>query len=165
MGLFSSKKKVSIDDIAMQTMLAAVDAVGKVEKFEDVDDKTTMAISLGYFYGFLKLHLNSITKLNIANDVIERSLANLENATKGKTEFANISSAVRCSSNNALASMREELTKRSDNPFVGVAVDYLKELYNNPPSIDFAQTIIAMENMKLLYAKAMDLTRNVKIAV
>ena len=163
MGLFSRKKKVSVDDMAMQAMLAAVDVIGKVENFEDADDKRAMAISMGYFYGFLKLHLNSITRLDTVNLIIEKSITNLENATKGKPEFSNIAQAVRNSSNIALASMKNEIAKRPENPFMGVAVDYLKELYNNPPSIDMGKMMVMAKSMQLLYGAASNLTRGVKI--
>ena len=163
MGLFSRKKKVSVDDMAMQAMLAAVDVIGKVENFEDADNKRAMTISMGYFYGFLKLHLNSITRLDTANLIIEKSITNLENATRGKPEFFNIAQMVRNSSNIALTSMKNEIAKRPENPFMGVAVDYLKELYNNPPSIDVGKMMVTAKSMQLLYGAASNLTRDVKI--
>ena len=164
MGLFGfGKKKVSVDDMAMQAMLTAVKVVGKVENFEDADDGKAMVISMGYFYGFLKLHLNSITRLDTANTIIEKSLANLAEATKGKPEFANIAPKVRYSANIALESMKDELRKRPENPFMGVAVDYLKELYNNPPSIDIGKMMTMAQSMQLLYGTASNLTRDVKI--
>lgn len=163
MGLFSRKKKVAVDDMAMQAMLTAVKVVGKVENFEDADDDKAMVISMGYFYGFLKLHLNSITKLDTVNTIIEKSLANLAEATKGKPEFANIAPKVRYSANIALESMKGELRKRPENPFMGVAVDYLKELYNNPPSIDIGKMMVMAKSMQLLYGTASNLTQDVKI--
>lgn len=163
MGLFSSKKKVSVDDIAMQATLTAVDVIGKAKNFEDVDDTKAISLSIGYFYGFLKLHLNSITRLDTVNLIVEKSIANLENATKGKTEYANLGHMVRISSENALKSMENEMRKRSENPFLGVATDYLIELYNNPPSIGVDKLLTIVENMQLLYGTTSNLTKDIKI--
>ena len=114
-------------------------------------------------YGFLKLHLNSITRLDTVNTIIEKSITNLAEATKGKPEFANIAPKVRYSANIALESMKDELRKRPENPFMGVAVDYLKELYNNPPSIDIGKMMVIAKSMQLLYGTASNLTQDVKI--
>ena len=38
MGLFGSKKKVTVDDMAMQMMIAGVETIGKIECFNDISD-------------------------------------------------------------------------------------------------------------------------------
>lgn len=163
MGLFSSKKKVTVDDMAMQAMFAAVDVIGKIKNFEDVDDQKAMAINTGYFYGFLKLHLNSITRLNTVNLIIEKSIINFENATKRKAEFANFGHMIRVSFANALMSIENEIKKRPENPFLGVATDCLIELYNNPSSIDVDKMLTVAGNMKLLYEITSSLSKDIKI--
>lgn len=163
MGFFSRKKKVSADEMAMQMMVTAVDAIGKNKGYDDVDDAKTMAVGIGYFYGFMKLHLNSVTKLDTVNEIIEESILNLENATRGKPAFEGIGQAVRSTTNRALTSMKEEMKKRPENPFMGVAVDYLKDLYNNPPSIDIGQMMVAAKDMQTLYGVASSLTKDIKI--
>jgi hypothetical protein len=94
-GLFNKKRKITIDDMAMKMMFSAVDSIGKLKGFNDLDDDQSMIVSLGYFYGFLKLHLNSITNLNTANIIIEKSIAYLENATKEKSSFEKFGDGVR----------------------------------------------------------------------
>lgn len=163
MGLFSKKRKVPADHMAMQAMIVAIDSIGKFEKFQDVSDAKTMAVSMGYFYGFLKLNLNSITKLDITNAIVEQSLAYLEDAIKNEVSLRNISCAVRIFAGKALKSMEEEAKKRPENPFFGVAVTYLQDLYNNPPSIDLSKALTIAESMKYLYGEASSLTKNVKI--
>ena len=55
------------------------------------------------------------------------------------------------------------MKKRPENPFMGVAVDYLKDLYNNPPSIDIGQMMVAAKDMQTLYGIASSLTKDIKI--
>ena len=145
--------------MAMQLMLSAVDAVGKLEVSNDVDDSKALAIGLGYYYGFAKLHLIGITKLDRANTIIDRSLAHLENAMHG-TE---LSQTVRGVIDRALTSMKGELSKRPEDPFVGIGLDYLKDLYNNPSSVDFGEAIATSRSMRLLYGASANLTKDVKI--
>jgi hypothetical protein len=42
-------------------------------------------------------------------------------------------------------------------------VDYLKDLYNNPSSIDFGEAVMASKNMRLLYGASANLTKDIKI--
>ena len=162
MGLFSKKKKMTVDDMSMQMMLAAGNVVGKLRGFNDVDDAQSMAVSMGYFYGFLKLHLNSITSLDTANTIINKSIAHLENATKGKPEFENFGYKVRTMANNSSANMQYALNDLKDNPFMGMAVFYLNDLYNST-TIDISKVDVAENNMRMLYGMVSNLTKDIKI--
>lgn len=162
MGLFSKKKKMTIDDMSMQMMLAAGNVVGKLRGFNDVDDVQSMAVSMGYFYGFLKLHLNSITSLDAANTIVNKSIVHLENATKGKPEFENFGYKVRTMANNSSANMQYALKDLKDNPFMGMAVFYLNDLYNST-TIDISKIDVAESNMKILYGMVSNLTKDIKI--
>lgn len=162
MGLFSKKKKMTVDDMSMQMMLAAGNVVGKLRGFNDVDDAQSMAVSMGYFYGFLKLHLNSITSLDTANTIINKSIAHLENAFKGKPEFENFGYKVRTMANNSSANMQYELKDLKDNPFMGMAVFYLNDLYNST-TIDISKVDVAENNMRMLYGMVSDLIKDIKI--
>ena len=161
MGLFD-KKKVSVDDMAMQMMVAAIDVVGKLSGFDDVDDTHAMAVSVGYFYGFLRLHLNGITKLDTANTIIDKSITNIENATKDKDAFKDFGYKVRTMANNAAGNMQYAM-KETKNPFMGMAVFYLKDLYNSA-TIDISKVDVAEKNMRDIYGKVSALMKNIKIA-
>ena len=162
MGLFSKKKKMTVDDMSMQMMLAAGNVVGKLRGFDDVDDAQSMAVSMGYFYGFLKLHLNSITSLDTANTIVNKSITHLENATKGKPEFENFGYKVRSMANNSSANMQYALKDLKDNPFMGMAVFYLNDLYNST-TIDISKVDVAENNMRMLYGMVSNLTKDIKI--
>ena len=73
MGLFSKKQKITIDDMAMKMMLAGVEAIGKLTIFNEASETQNMIVGMGYFYGFLKINLNSITRLDTANAIIEKN--------------------------------------------------------------------------------------------
>ncbi len=162
MGLFSKKKKTTIAEMSMQMMLAASDVIGRLRSFNDVDDTQSMAVSMGYFYGFLKLHLNSITSLDTANTIVNESITNLENATKGKTSFENFGYKVRTMANNSSANMQYAMKDLKNNPFMGMAVFYLKDLYNSA-TIDISKVDVAENNMRMLYGMVSNLTKNIKI--
>ena len=163
MGLFDfGKKKVTVDDMSMQMMLAAADVVKKLRGFNDVDDAQSMAVNMGYFYGFLKLHLNSITSLDTANTIISKSITHLENATKGKPAFENFGYKVKTMANNSSANMQYAFKDLKDNPFMGMAVFYLNDLYNST-TIDISKAETAENNMRLLYGMVSNLTKDVKI--
>lgn len=162
MGLFGKKKKITIEDMSMQMMLAAGNVVGKLKTFNDVDDAQSLAVGMGYFYGFLRLHLNSISSLDTANTIINKSISHLENATKCKLEFENFGYKVKTMANNASANMQYALKELKDDPFMGMAVFYLNDLYNST-TIDISQVDIAKENMRMLYGMVSNLTKDVKI--
>ena len=162
MGLFSRKKKYTMDDMSMQMMLAASDVIGKLRGFNDVDDTHAMAVSMGYFYGFLKLHLNSITSLDTTNTIISKSITNLENATKGNPAFENFGYKVRTMANNSAANLQYATKELKDNPFMGMAVFYLNDLYNST-TIDISKVDVAENNMRMLYGMVSNLTKDIKI--
>ena len=161
MGLFSKKEKFSVDGMAMQAMLGAIEGIGKLAAFNDVDERKSMAVSMGYFYGFLKLHLNSITKLDTVNTIIYKSITNVEEALKGKSAFDNFGHTVRNMANNASANM-QYVMKETKNPFQGMAIFYLKDLYDST-TIDMGKIESAEKNMRLLYKMTSLLTQNIKI--
>ena len=162
MGLFGKKKKMTIDDMSMQMMLAAVNTIGNLKVFNDVDDAQSMAVSIGYFYGFLRLHLNSITSLDTANNIISKSITYLENATKDKLELENLGYKVRTMANNSSANMQYTLKTLKEDPFMGMAVFYLNDLYNST-TIDISKVDVAKNSMRMLYGAASNLTKDIKI--
>lgn len=161
MGLFSKKEKISVDDMAMRMMVSASESIGKLRCFDDLYDTQSMIVNMGYFYGFSKLHLNSITSLDTANLIINKSIAHLENATKGKPGFENFGYNVRTMSNNASANMQYSMKEIKD-PFMSMAVFYLNDLYNST-TIDVSKMGIAQQNMKLLYGIVSNLYQDIKI--
>ena len=162
MGLFTKKQKITVDDMAMKMMLAASEAIGKLIVFEEASEAQNMVVSLGYFYGFLKLHLNGITNLNTANAIINKSIANLEIATKGKPTFENFGYKVKTFANNSSANLQYALKDLKNNPFMGMAVFYLNDLYNTN-TIDISKVDVAENNMRLLYGMTSQLIQGKKI--
>lgn len=162
MGLFSKKRKVSVDDLSMEMMLAASDAIGKLQRFDDIDDIQSMKIGMGYFYGFLKYRLNNITGSSITNAIVNKSITNLENATKDKPMFADFGNTVRPIATGAADNMEYAMSRLKDNPFMGIAVFYLKDLCNST-TLDVSKVDIAENNMRLLYEMASTLTKDIKI--
>ena len=162
MGLFSKKRKITVDDMALQIMIESTDVVDKLQCFNDVDDAQSMAFNMGYYYGFLKLHLNSITGLNTANTIIDKSITNLENATKGTESFADIGAKVRAMTNSAMGNIKYAMKELKENPFMGLAILYLKDLYNST-EIDISKVDIVEKNMRLLYGMTSNLTKDTRI--
>lgn len=160
-GLFKEKQKTTVDDMSMEMMHASIDTIGKLEAFDDVNTARAMAVSTGYFYGFLKLHLNSITNLDTVNTIIHKSITHLENATKGNEKFENFGYTVRTMTNNAAANMQYAMKEGSD-PFMGMAVFYLNDLYNST-TIDISKVEVAEKNMRYLYGAVSALTKDIKI--
>lgn len=161
MGLFSRKKKITVDDLAMQMMLASADVEDKLKSFYDIDASRTLAVNTGYFYGFLKLHLNSITSLETANAVISESIANFENATKSNPDLAKIGQEVREIANKTIENMKFA-SKNTSNIFMGMATFYIIDLQNSN-TIDISKLEAAESNMRLLYGITSNLTKDIKI--
>ena len=162
MGLLSKKEKVSVDDMSMQMMVAAVSAVGNLSAFNDLDDSQSLAVNMGYFYGFLKLHLTSITSIDTANTIITKSITHLENATKETTSLEDFGYIVRTMANNASANMQYAVKELKSNPFMGMAVFYLNDLYKTT-TIDVSKMDVAEKNMRLLYGMVAALPKDIKI--
>ena len=162
MGLFSKKRKVSAEEMALDMMHVATATVGKLKAFNDVDDLRSMAVSLGYFYGFLRLNLACAASLATANTVIAKSINNLEEAVKGKPEFANFGSTVRTIAKDATENMRYAMKELGKDPFMGMAVFYLKDLYNTT-ALDISKMDVAESNMRFLYGQTSNITSNIKI--
>lgn len=162
MGLFSKKRKVSVEEMAMDMMHVATSVIGKLQVFDDVDTVHAMAVGLGYFYGFLRVNLGSITSLTTANTIINKSITHFEKATQDKPEYANFGSTIRTMVQNASENMEYARKEASNNPFMGVAVLYLNDLYS-PASVDISKVDIAERDMLFLYRQTSDITKNIKI--
>ena len=161
MGLFSSKKKVTVDDFSKTIMVAAIEAVGRVECFNDVDDGKSLAVNMGYFMGYIQLQLSTITKLDLVDEVMSKTLRNIDEATKGSVSIENFGYTVRSIANNAIANMKYT-SKETDNPFMGMAVFYMCDLFNSTTlNIDLVDT--AEKNMRLLYGMAGAIVKDIKI--
>ena len=161
-GSFNNKQIISVEDMSMKMMHSSIDTIGKLEDFDDVDTARAMAVSTGYFFGFLKLHLNSITSLDTVDTIINKSITHLENAIKGNEKFVNFGYTVRTTANNAVANMQFAMKESSDDPFMGMAIFYLNDLYNST-SIDFSKVDVAENNMRYLYGAVSALTKDIKI--
>lgn len=161
MGLFSSKKKVSVDDMAMQMMLAAVNVIGKIECFNDVEDERSMAVNMGYFYGFLKLHLNDITKLETANIIIKKSINHVIEATKGQELFENFGHAVKEIADKVVENMKYAATHK-EKAFLCMAIFYMTDLHGTN-TVDIVKADISEKNMRYLYGITANLTKDIKI--
>lgn len=161
MGLFSSKKKVTVDDLAMQMMLAAVDVIGKIECFNDISDERSMAVNMGYFYGFLKLHLNSITKLETADVIVRKSINHIIRATKGQNLLENFGHTVLEIADKAVENMKYA-AKQQEKTFLCMAIFYMTDLHGTN-TVDIAKADIAEKNMRTLYGITANLTKDIKI--
>ena len=161
MGLFSSKKKVTVDDMAMQMMLAAVDVIGKIECFNDISDERSMAVNMGYFYGFLKLHLNSITKLETADVIIRKSINHIIRATKGQNLLENFGHTVLEIADKAVENMKYA-AKQQEKTFLCMAIFYMTDLHGTS-TVDIDKADIAEKNMRALYGITANLTKDIKI--
>jgi hypothetical protein len=63
--------------------------------------------------------------------------------------------------NNAAGNMHYAM-KETKDPFMGMAVFYLKDLYNSA-TIDISKVDVAEKNMRNIYGKVSALTENIKI--
>ena len=161
MGLFSRKEKVSVDDMAIKMMVTAVDVVGELKCFNDIDDSRSLVVNMGYFYGFLKLNLITITKLDTANDIINKSIAHMESATKGKMAIDNFGFTVKQIAHKSVDHMKYAKENAND-VFVGMATFYILDLQNSN-TFDINKLDVAQENMHRLYGITSKLTKDIKI--
>ena len=162
MGLFSKKQKITVDDMAMKTMLAANEAVGKLTVFKEVSEIQNMMVGMGYFYGFLKIHLNSITSLDLANAIIEKSIAHLTNATKNKPEFVDFGKNVKVIADNAVENMKYTTKNFPQDPFMGMSVFYMTDMYGTS-TVNVDRIEDSKKNLQTLYGKTAHLTKDIKI--
>ena len=162
MGLFSKKEKITVDDMAMKMMLAANEAIGKLTVFNEASETQNMIVGMGYFYGFLKINLNSVTSLDMANAVIEKSIANLTNATKNNPEFADFGKTVKTIADAAVENMKYTTKNFPQDPFMGMSVFYMSDMYGtNTVNVDRIED--SKNNLRLLYGRTAHLTKDVKI--
>ena len=161
MGLFSRKEKVGVDDMAKDMMRMGLESVGKMKSFDDLDAEYSLAVNLGYFYGFLRLHLAHITKLDTANSIIMKSIGHLESITKGKTseEFGY---TVRTMLNNANENIKYATQELKDNPIKGVGLLYYVDLHKST-TINMDKIADCEKNMFFLYGRTSELLNNIKI--
>lgn len=162
MGLFSKKEKITVDDMAMKMMLAANEAIGKLTVFNEASETQNMIVGMGYFYGFLKINLNCVTSLDMANAVIEKSIANLTNATKNNPEFADFGKTVKTIADAAVENMKYTTKNFPQDPFMGMSVFYMSDMYGtNTVNVDRIED--SKNNLRLLYGRTAHLTKDVKI--
>lgn len=162
MGLFSKKQKVTVDDMAMKAMLAASEAIGKLTTFDEVSDTQNMIVGMGYFYGFLKMNLNSITSQDVVNTIIEKSITNLMNATKNNPEFVDFGKAVKKIADAAIENMKYTTKNFPQDPFMGMSVFYMSDMYgSNTVNVDRVED--SKRNLQLLYGRTSLLSKDIKI--
>ena len=56
----------------MQMMIDSSIFIGKLSVFKDVDDTQSMAVCMGYFYGFLMLRLNRDAYTNAKTEFVKK---------------------------------------------------------------------------------------------
>ena len=141
-------------------MIAGVDIIGKLRGFNDVNDNYAMAVNLGYFYGFFRMQLSCLTKLDVADEIIEKSLNNLNDAISGKISLDNFIYVVKTNYNNAFENIKRAV--KSNNVITFMAQLYLNDLYQREIS-DNDKLMVSKNNINLLYGTALKLTDNMKI--
>ncbi len=141
-------------------MAVGMDMVSKLRAFNDIDDNYSLAVNLGYFYGFLRLHLSTITSIKNANEIIEMSLNNLKEATEGKVSLENFNYIIKTNYNNAFENIQRSA---NDNNIIDFASQlYLNDLYQKEV-VDNVKLLVAKNNITLLYGMITKLTANMKI--
>ena len=163
MGLFDKKIHFTIDEMAMETALSALKMIRDMERFPAVDEKQAMAVICGYFYGFLKIQLNSITNLKKANLIIDKSINHLEDAITSKYNVDVSGEKIKAVYNKSLENIHYAYKELKSNPFLGMGALYLVDLYNTSPSIDASECPQAEINMRMLYKEASRVVQNIKI--
>ena len=158
-----AKQNTFVDDISMQMMVAASDAIGKITVFNDVDDRHSMAVNMAYFYAFLKFHLTSITDMATSMAIVDNSIRHFENATKDNPFLATLGETIRWVEKNTFENINYTMKTFPQNPFMGMTVFYLKDLYNSN-TLDISKVDVAEKNIQSLYGITSNLTKNVKIS-
>lgn len=161
MGLFgSSKKKIQLKEMPTTVMLVGVDMIGKIRTFQNVDNNVTMAVNLGYFYGFMKIQLVGLTSMDNVNWIIETSINNLKEAISQKSDLNIFSKLFELAYKNAYQNMKE--LGNDSNAFNKIGSMYLNELYgeeiNDPPA-----EANATRQILNLYGMISRFTSNIKI--
>lgn len=162
MGLFSKKQKITIDDMAMKMMLAGVEAIGKLTIFNEASETQNMIVGMGYFYGFLKINLNSITRLDTANAIIEKSIHNLTESTKNSQEFSDFGETVKKIADNAVENMKYTIKNFPQDPFEGMSIFYMSDMYGSY-TVNVDRIEDSKKNLQLLYGITSRLTKDIKI--
>ena len=161
MGLFSKKEKVTASDVAKDMVLVGLDTAGKMEAFNDLDAQYSMAVNLGYFYGFLKMSLISVTNLETTNTIIMQSIGELEKLVQEKV-WEEFGYNVRTMYNNANENIKYASEKLKDNPIKGMGLLYYIDLHKST-TLNMDKMGACEKNMQLLYAKTSGLFKNIKI--
>lgn len=160
MGLFKKKAKYKKDDLPNLMMAIGIDMVGKLRGFNDVDDNYTIAVNMGYFYGFLRMQLSGLTSIKIADEIIEKSINNLNEALGKKIELNNFIYVVRTNYNNAFENIKR--SANSNNVIESMSQLYLNDLYKKE-IIDETKLLVSKNNINLLYGMILKMTDNIKI--
>ena len=64
--------------------------------------------------------------------------------------------------NNSAANLQYAMKDLKENPFMGMAIFYLNDLYNST-TIDISKVDVAESNMRQLYGMVSNLTKDIKI--
>lgn len=141
-------------------MVIGIDMVGKLRGFNDVDNDYSLAVNLGYFYGFLRIQLSSMVSIKISDEIIEKSLDNLNKATNGKISLDNFVYIVRTNYNNAFENIKR--ATNSSDIITHMAQLYLNDLYQREVD-DNVKLTISTNNINLLYGMILKMAENIKI--
>ena len=101
-----------------------------------------------------------MTKLDVADEIIEKSLNNLNDAISGKISLDNFIYVVKTNYNNAFENIKRAV--KSNNVITFMAQLYLNDLYQREIS-DNDKLMVSKNNINLLYGTALKLTDNMKI--
>ena len=163
MWLFGKKKNINVDDVVLKTAISAIEIIGKLKKYDNVDDIKCLSIGLGYFFGYYEMQLIRFLKKDIANTIVEKSISELNNVLKDNDLFCGFANDVLATKNNAIISIKNDSSKSVGIPYLMTAADYLIELYNHPKSLDAGETISVANEMKYLNESAAIIAKRIKI--
>lgn len=160
MGLFDKKVKLSVDQMLMAMLIHCIGSIEKVKGFNDVDDSTSITVSIGYYYGMLRSQLNVMTDVKTSEYIVEKSIENLGEALKGNILSLKIGNNVKEIYNNCYANIINGAN--SSNIAKYLANSYLEDLYHEN---DFKSTqlLLAETNLFFLYSDISNHLSKIKI--
>ncbi len=154
------KQKYKKDDMPNLMMVVGMDMITKLRAFNDLDDNYTNAVNYGYFYGFLRMELSAITSIDIADEIIEKSIDNLNEAVGGKIPLEKFIYIVRTNYNNAFQNIKR--AAQSSDIITYMANLYLNDLYQKEVS-DNVKLLVAKNNINVLYGMILKMVDNLKV--
>lgn len=158
--LFSNKTVYKKEDLPNLMMAVGVDMTSKLRGFNDIDDNQTIAVNMGYFYGFLRLKFSSMTDVETAYEIVDKSIHNLGEATKGKYGDFNFIYIVQTNFNNCFENIRRAVN--SEDVIEKASQLYLNDLYQKEVN-DEIRLKIAKNNITQLYEMIIKLTDSMRI--